>query len=190
MSFDEVMTLTARWGGTLKFFPGDPDARLGIAEQIADMARDADQVRWLVRRLPKLYPEWPSSLEVRAVFCSKFRPLDGIEAYSAVYLDGIPSEREELQISTGPVREIEAGEDVSGSTSISATVSDLVRAKDLNRKLRNIPPPSVREIPVVQITDENRITKEQLDAIAREIRERKAREEADIQAEKPNEVLP
>ncbi len=181
MNFDEIMQLIGRWTGTLQFFPADADARFGIAEQISDFAGDLEQVRWLVRRVPKLHKDWPGILEVRAVFCSRYKPKDGIEAYSAVYLDGIPSEREETpQISTKPVPQIASGEEVSNSPSIAATVSDLVRAKDLNRTLRNIPPPKVRDIPVVQITDENRITKEQLDAIARELRERKAREEADI----------
>ena len=41
-----------------------------------------------------LYNEWPGPQEVRAVFCSRFKPADSIEAYSSVYMDGIPSESE------------------------------------------------------------------------------------------------
>lgn len=80
MNFDTVMKLIGRWAGTIRFFPSEPEARFGIAESISGMAADEDQVRWLVGRLPQLYTDWPGMLEVRAVFCTKFKPRDGIEA--------------------------------------------------------------------------------------------------------------
>lgn len=92
MNFKIVMQLIGRWGGTIKFFPSDPEARIGIAEEIVSMAENEDQVRWLVARLPKLYTEWPAMHEVRATFCSKFKPKDGDEVYSEIYLEGIPAE--------------------------------------------------------------------------------------------------
>ena len=53
--------------------------------------------------------------EVRAVFCSKFKPADGIDVYSAVYLDGIPSEKESAPavLPAAPVRQLGAGEPVT-----------------------------------------------------------------------------
>ena len=80
MKLEIVMQLIGRWGGTLKFFPSDPDARFGIAEEIASMARTEDQVRWLVKRVAQIYTDWPGILEVRAVFCTAHRPADGVEA--------------------------------------------------------------------------------------------------------------
>ena len=80
MNFDKVMRLIGRLAGTLKFFPSDPDARFGIAQEIADMAANEEQVTWLVGRLPKLFTEWPGLLEVRAVFCTRYKPQDGVEA--------------------------------------------------------------------------------------------------------------
>jgi hypothetical protein len=94
LDLDVVMRLIGRWSGTMKFFPSDPEARIGIADEIADMASDEDQVRWLVKRVPKLYREWPAMHEIRSVFCSKFKPRDGLEASSDTYLDGIPSENQ------------------------------------------------------------------------------------------------
>jgi hypothetical protein len=77
----------------LRYFPADPIARTALVREICDMADTEDQVRWLVTRMLKLYQVWPGLGEVRATFCSKFKPRDGIERYSEVYADGIPSER-------------------------------------------------------------------------------------------------
>lgn len=176
MNFDRVMQLIGRWAGTMKFFPSEPDARIGIADEIAAMATDEEQVRWLVSRLPKLYREWPAMHEVRAVFCSKFRPKDGIEVYSETYADGIPSEREALlALPAAQPKQLPAGEPASASPSIAATIADLARAKDMNRIAAA--PAEVREIPVVKLTDANRITPEMIERAAQELREKRAKEE-------------
>jgi hypothetical protein len=78
----------------LKFFPADQGARLGILEIVCAMAKTEEQVTWLVKRMTTMYNEWPGPKELRAMFCSKFRPADGVECYSAVFEDGIPSELE------------------------------------------------------------------------------------------------
>lgn len=80
MNFDEVMDLIGEWGGTMRFFPGDEAARVGIAKEICNIVSMQEQLRWLIGRLPKLFTEWPGILEVRAVFCTKFKPRDGVEA--------------------------------------------------------------------------------------------------------------
>lgn len=89
MNFEKVMRMIGEWAGTLRFFPADPEARLGIAKQIAKFARDESQVRWLVDVLPNQFTDWPGVHEVRAVFCMKFRPKDGIEADSKSFPDGL-----------------------------------------------------------------------------------------------------
>jgi hypothetical protein len=76
----------------LRYFPADPIARTALVREICDMADTEDQVRWLVTRMLKLYQVWPGLGEVRATFCSKFKPRDGVERYSEIYTDGIPSE--------------------------------------------------------------------------------------------------
>jgi hypothetical protein len=80
---NELMSLIARWGGTMTFFPSDPDARIGIADEIAAMADDIDEVRWLVREAPKEFNEWPGILPIRALFCTQFDPRDGVQAICA-----------------------------------------------------------------------------------------------------------
>ena len=92
LNYKETIQLIGRWGGTLKFFPSDPDARIGIAEEICKMASDIRQVRWLVGRIPQLFTEWPGSREVRAVFIDRYKPVDGVTVYSTTFPHGIPSE--------------------------------------------------------------------------------------------------
>ena len=82
MNFERIMQLIGRWGGTMKFFPSDPDARIGIAEEILAMASSQEQVRWLVSEAPRVWTEWPAMLEIRALFCSRFDPRDGRQAIS------------------------------------------------------------------------------------------------------------
>ena len=95
MNFEEVMHQIGRLAGTLRFFPAEADARIGIAEEVAAMCSSIEQVEWTIRRLPKLFSEWPGMREVRAVVCSKFKPADGIQMFSESFPDGIPSEHQQ-----------------------------------------------------------------------------------------------
>lgn len=84
--------------GTLKFFPSDPDSRAAIGTLVLDMCSTPEQAEWLGKRMIVLFNEWPGPQELRACFCSRFRPRDGIELYSRAYADGIPSESEQRNL--------------------------------------------------------------------------------------------
>jgi hypothetical protein len=87
--FNYVMELSA-----LPFFPPEDAARLAIARIVGDMASNEDQVRWLVRMMTSgLYAKWEGPAELRAVFCMKFKPRDGIEALSTAFPDGLSREQ-------------------------------------------------------------------------------------------------
>lgn len=77
----------------LKYFPSDECAMAALVRQVGEMCQSEEQVDWLVNRMLKLYLEWPGMQEMRACYCSRHRPKDGINAYSQVYADGIPSEK-------------------------------------------------------------------------------------------------
>lgn len=93
MNFESIKNLVNSMAG-MKYFPSEPAARLALVELMGELTDDEEKVRWLAKRMRTLYSEWPGEREMRACFCSKFRPKDGIEVHSTVYLDGIPSERE------------------------------------------------------------------------------------------------
>jgi hypothetical protein len=80
----------------LKFFPANNEAVLAaLARLCVNMCRSEDEVEWLVDRMTSgLYQEWPGPLEMRAVYCSRYKPKDGLNAYSQVYPDGIPMSKE------------------------------------------------------------------------------------------------
>ena len=88
----------------LKYFPANNEAvLLGLARLCVDMCNSESEVRWLVDRMTSgLYAEWPGPQEMRAVLCSRYKPKDGVNAYSTVYLDGIPASRESRLAIAGP----------------------------------------------------------------------------------------
>ena len=159
-----LFTIVAQMGG-MKFFPADEHARIGIAKQMASMCQSIEQAEWLSTRLQRLFSEgWPGVGEMRAVFCSKYRPLDGAEVHSRVFLEGVPSEvpgrddemagylpatSKRLQLAAGEVPVI------SASPSIQSTLEALREAKALRRIGQA---PLVPSIPVVKVTIENAIT--------------------------------
>lgn len=80
--------------GAMRFFPSDPNAQAAILQIACEMARSETQLEWLADRMLSLYNDWPGPMEMRACFCSKFQPKDGIERHSSVFPDGIKSESE------------------------------------------------------------------------------------------------
>jgi hypothetical protein len=160
----------------LKFFPSDDQARTAIFNLVCSMATTEDQVRWLVKRTVALHNEWPGPKELRAVFCSKFKPRDGVEAHSQIYLEGIPSEKPEaLTLPVGGQKALPSGAEISAAPTLGIAIRDLARAKDLTRIGQ--PVPRVRDIPLVQITDANRITEEDVRREVDRLREQRARQE-------------
>jgi hypothetical protein len=99
----DVAMHAARSMGAIPFFPADEDAQTAIANEIMAFCATVDQARWLVAKMIRTYTTWPGPREMRAAFCSKFRPQDGFEVGSAVYSDGVPTDRDQgaAQI-TGP----------------------------------------------------------------------------------------
>lgn len=112
----------------LKFFPNDEHALVALVRMVGEMASTEDQVEWLVGRMTSgLYAEWPGPREVRAVFCSRFNPRDGINAYSTVYIDGIPSERPAI---AAPMQKaLPPGAMVTADESMDEAIQELAKAK-------------------------------------------------------------
>jgi len=67
--------------GALLFFPSDPSAREAVMEVLERMVGTSEQLEWLVRTMIDEVGEWKGPKELRGVFCTRFRPLDGIEAH-------------------------------------------------------------------------------------------------------------
>lgn len=90
----------------MNFFPAsDPNARAVIIEEIISICESDAQAMWLARRMSQVFAEWPGLTEMRALFCKRFRPADGLEVTSQIFPSGFPSEQElgELHIEGLPV---------------------------------------------------------------------------------------
>jgi hypothetical protein len=65
----------------LKYFPSDDGAREGIMRlllRLVEFGR-VDQLAWLVRVMVDRVGVWNGPVELRGVFCTRFKPADGIE---------------------------------------------------------------------------------------------------------------
>ncbi len=114
-----------------------------------------------------LYAEWPGVYELRACFCSKFRPADGVEARSSVYLDGVPSERP----APDPLPALPPGCVASLDFSLERAVGILARSKDMGRP-RRLAAPSIPINP-----DYKPITQADIDKAVDELKDKRARQE-------------
>ena len=122
----------------LRYFPSGNVAVLdALVRLVGSMCATEDQVRWLVDRMTSgIYAEWPGPQEMRACFCSRYPPKDGINAYSQVYPDGLPPSREALKaIAAAPVLQLPEGRNLTADASMDAAVELLVKA---NRIARNM----------------------------------------------------
>jgi len=141
MDFDRI-TKAVSGLKLMKFFPSDEDALLILINDLSEMAdvtnpkiSAEEQIEWMVRRVRNLYPEWPGLHELRAVFCSRFKPRDGINAYSTVYLDGIPKSPESLAIAGPELKALPPGHTVSADKGVEDAVHIAARTNHLTRNM-------------------------------------------------------
>jgi hypothetical protein len=159
----------------LRFFPASEEIMDALVDEVMSMAASEDQVKWLVKRMLSLYAEWPGPGEMRAVFCNRYKPKDGISAYSSVYPDGIPSEKPEPPA----LLALPAGHKVSTDPILEAAICALAEAKDLNR-IR--PRRRVPDVPEIEVPPERRITQADVDLEVERLREKRARQELEEQS--------
>lgn len=69
----------------MKFFPSDQNAQAALVEMVCGFAQDNEKIEWLVRRALAIFNEWPGPRELRALYCSRWPPSDGQEAYSTLF---------------------------------------------------------------------------------------------------------
>ena len=75
--------------GLMTMVPSLDLARLAIARELSEFVCDPEELAWLVREAPLRYPAWPGIREIRALYCARFSPRDGVVVSSWVYEDGI-----------------------------------------------------------------------------------------------------
>ena len=162
----------------LKLFPMDDAARTEIVSIACEMAETNDQIDWLATCCRNVWNQWEGPREFRALYCSRFRPRDGIEAYSQLerFIDGYPPEKPEAALAVITADE-RAGKkrltaaDCCADEEIQKTIIDLAKAKNFTANF----PPIIRPIPVRR--EEGRITQADIDRAVAEHRANLARKE-------------
>jgi carbohydrate-binding DOMON domain-containing protein len=157
----------------LKFFPSDPGARLELAKLVGRMASNEAQVEWLVQRTTALCNEWPGPLALRQIFCSKFKPADGIEAGgTSMFPDGPPSEQ---KIEAPSLPALPAGHVATVDAGYDRAIRLLAAAKDMDR-LKRV---AIQEAPTNP--DFKPITQADVDRAVDELHEKRARAELGLE---------
>ena len=119
----------------MAFFPGDPDTRSAMIWALLQFVETEEQLDWLVARALKLYTRWPGVGEIRALYCSRFKPKDGVESYSEIF-DRYPHESPPPP---NPKPKPKPGE---------AVTADVALQKELERvgALKTMPAPKPRRV--------------------------------------------
>jgi hypothetical protein len=64
----------------LAFFPVSDEARTEIMRLLYRMVSTVEQLNWLCTTMIDRVGTWRGPVELRGVFCTRFKPADGIEA--------------------------------------------------------------------------------------------------------------
>ena len=145
MLTQEVIDLTVARIALMPFFPSsDSGARGTVSKEIADMATSDEQVKWLGHRFIQLYPkQWPGISEMRACFCKRFKPADGVQVNSAIYEEGFPTEAalgeipglklkpaltERQAIEAGKTRLLQDGQQFSVDSELESLIHELAES--------------------------------------------------------------
>jgi hypothetical protein len=133
MKWEDTRSIVAELT-SLRHFPTQPAGQIAVMKLVGAMASDIKQVRWLVDRMHFLFNEWPGPRTMRIVFCSKFKPQDGIDISGPCeqFPDGIPSENPRLEAPSYP--QLAAGTigPVSENKRLDMAVQRAGAAKSLN----------------------------------------------------------
>lgn len=64
----------------LRYFPADEMAHESIVLLLRRLCGTRERLMWLISRMVDHVGYWPGPAEVRGLFCTRFRPADGVEA--------------------------------------------------------------------------------------------------------------
>lgn len=67
-----------------KYFPSEAGTQAAIMRLLARIVPHKEALMWLVRTFADRIGQWHGPQELRAILCTRYRPADGIEAYSAI----------------------------------------------------------------------------------------------------------
>lgn len=76
----------------LKYFPMDEIQHRVMAEFLRKLCGHAEGLHWLVTQLVNRVGEWPGPAQVRGIYCTRFKPADGVENLDCAVAGFTPEE--------------------------------------------------------------------------------------------------
>jgi len=122
----------------LPYFPSEDPARAVIVKLLMRMCDRTEHLEWLVERTIDLWSQWQGPRELRAIYCSKFKPADGLEATSTIYPNGIVPGEKPLPVYKAPA--LPPGATVSADKLLDAGVVETAGKKAEIGDVRDISP--------------------------------------------------
>ncbi len=93
----------------LEFFRDDPEFKASVGRLLARMCQSKQALVWLVRTMVDKVGKWHGPTELRGVYCTRYRPSDGVEG-TATIGEFAPAAQESRLIEHRPCRQIDSGE--------------------------------------------------------------------------------
>lgn len=126
----------------LKFFPSGDVAVRVLIDLLIRLCSTREQLNWLVETLINRIGEWPGPAQLRALFCTRFPPADGIEGPPCELSGFTPADGEqryvELEAKRGVLLDSQKQrllpgevETVSGDDKMQSLIGDLAAAKQM-----------------------------------------------------------
>jgi len=81
--------------GAIPYFPAGSGPQLAIMRQLERFVSGAHELLWLIDTAVGAMREWKGIPELRGLYCTRFKPADGVEANCSV--DGFTSEDSEMR---------------------------------------------------------------------------------------------
>lgn len=168
LSEESGMVGAARLGG-MKFFPAEPLFKMDVSDELRSMCNDCEEMDWLVRRMLRLFTEWPGIPTLRSVFCAKFLPLDRVKPIGIceAYPDGIPPEIPEKE---APLLALAPG-------AYTSAVRFLGEARDMGAEVKRIP--EVKPVAIPTNPNFQPITEADIKRAVNELHDSRGRKELD-----------
>lgn len=173
--------------GAIPYFPGDAGARAAIMRQISMFAETEARLRWTVDTAIQRMTAWQGVGQVRALYATRWRPLDGQEGPICEVTGFTPGdcERQYLETHHDPPKQVEAKErrELEASGPIQRRDLEMLLIGDGKPRINPEVKPSGRPIlrPVEMRPGEN-----ELEALQRQMRESEPRPKLgaiDVQAQ-------
>jgi hypothetical protein len=99
----------------LRYFPAESIGRAMVMDLLARMVGTAEQLNWLTRTLIDRVGEWQGPAQLRGLFCTRFKPADGIEGPTCTIAGFTPADSETAWLNAPEQRYLPAPDDTRGT---------------------------------------------------------------------------